>query len=195
MNLGSNTQRWDRLCNKHVSISICFPRIHGWGLTLRITLMVALLCCVLAFTLPALLSDHSRLNVQPHSAASDSASSHSRKNKGHPLPHRYFVQFACLAVNFSSESKKSLLLCIVECAPHCQVILDAYHETCCAATVDANNDGAPDSVEAANGPTPQNSSSPSQLMIVGVKAQKLHTAQWNLDRVDQTSPDLNQTYL
>lgn len=66
---------------------------------------------------------------------------------------------------------------------------------CCAASVDANNDGAPDSVEAANGPTPQNSSAPSQFMVAGVKAQKLHAAQWNLDRVDQNSPDLNQTYL
>ena len=60
---------------------------------------------------------------------------------------------------------------------------------------DANSDGMPDSVQAADGPTPQNSSGASQYMVAGVKTQKLHTAQWNLDRVDQTSPMLNQTYM
>ena len=51
-------------------------------------------------------------------------------------------------------------------------------------------------VQAANGPDPgsQGSSEGTLLMDTGVKSQQLHSAQWNLDRLDQARLPLNQSF-
>lgn len=52
-----------------------------------------------------------------------------------------------------------------------------------------------DSVQAANGPTPPGTSGQTLHMGDGLKTQQLHTAQWNLDRLDQVHLPLNQTFM
>lgn len=51
-------------------------------------------------------------------------------------------------------------------------------------------------MQAANGPNPesQGSSEGTLLMDTGVKTQRLHSAQWNLDRLDQARLPLNQSF-
>ena len=51
-------------------------------------------------------------------------------------------------------------------------------------------------VEAASGPNPQtqDGTNGTLLMDTGLKSQQLHTAQWNLDRLDQAQLPLNQSF-
>ena len=52
------------------------------------------------------------------------------------------------------------------------------------------------SVQTAEGPPPTSHSGSDQTLFMGVglKAQQLHSAQWNLDRIDQPALPLNQTF-